>query len=89
MTSHKCAYSMLVSPAPYFFLGSVSRGRKRFQSPSALAFSCHGKKKLGIHTGWPSFYFGPLKIISPNRQAGYNPTDLWEENGRCLGTAHS
>lgn len=49
MTSQKCAYSTLVSPAPYFFSGSVSTGRKTFQSPSALAFSYHRKKKSGIH----------------------------------------
>ena len=72
MTSHKCAYSMLVSPAPYFFLGSVSRGRKRFQSPSALAFSCHRKKKKsGIHIGWLSYYLGPWKIMSKSKLPGW------------------
>lgn len=39
MSSHRCPYSTLVSPAPYFLSGSASKGRKRFQSPSALAFS--------------------------------------------------
>lgn len=47
MSSHRWAYSTLVSPAPYFFSGSVSKGRKRFQSPSVLAFSCHGKTDQG------------------------------------------
>lgn len=47
MSSHKCVYSTLVSPAPYFFSGSVSKGRKRFQSPSALAFSYHRGSKSG------------------------------------------
>lgn len=49
MTSHRCAYSTLVSPAPYFFSGSVSKGRKRFQSPSALAFPWQGKKESHNH----------------------------------------
>lgn len=40
ITSHKYAYSTLVSPAPYLTLGSASRGMNRFQRPANRAFSC-------------------------------------------------
>ena len=40
-TSQRCAYSRFVSPAPNFASGSVSRGRKRFHSPAALASACN------------------------------------------------
>ena len=39
-TSQRCAYSRFVSPAPNFASGSVSRGRKRFHRPAALASCC-------------------------------------------------
>ena len=39
-TSQRWAYSRLVRPAPYLDSGSVSRGRKRFHRPAALASCC-------------------------------------------------
>ena len=38
MIWHKYAYSTLVSPAPYFASGSLSKGRNKFHSDKDFAF---------------------------------------------------
>lgn len=49
ISSHKKAYSTLVSPAPYSWSGSDSRGMNKFHSPAALATAYQSKINTLLH----------------------------------------